>query len=108
MLITGTLIALIAGLYWWYRHERVLEGTATVYLQSEHEHFHLHVDLPDNMDVQPGDTLHIDSVPELPDGRTDDGEMSYESRVMLRKASWLQRNLIRNSSLIEVTELIED
>jgi hypothetical protein len=108
MIITVALI-LLAGalLVWWYRHEEVLEGVATVHLQSEHEHFHLHVDLPDHMDVQPGDTLRIESVPELPDGRTDEGEMSYESRVMLRKASWLQRNLIRHSSLVEVTELIE-
>ncbi len=108
MFIKGALTLLTGALlFWWYRYEEVLEGSATVHLQSEHDHFHLHVDLPDYMDVQPGDTLHIESLPELPDGRTREGEMSYESRVMLRKASWLQRNLIRKSSLVEVTELIE-
>lgn len=90
----------------WYRREVVTEGDATVHLQSEHEHFHLHVDLPPGMDIQPGDTLEILSVPETEDGRTH-GEMSYPSRVRLYKASWLKRHLVRNSSLLEINELIE-
>lgn len=89
----------------WYGHEVVSEADATVHLQSEHEHFHLHVDLPPNMEIQPGDTLHILSLPPV-DGQTD-GEITYPSRVRLHKASWLKRNLIKRSSLIEVNEIVE-
>lgn len=104
VLVAGA--AVIYGLVRWYRYEEIIEGEGTVHLQSEHEHFHFHVDLPPHMDVQPGDTLQILSLPDLPDGRTD-GEISYRSPVRLRKASWLQRHLIRTSSLIEVNEIVE-
>jgi len=46
-------IILLAGscvLWIWYRRETVCEGDGVVHLQSEHEHFHLHVDLPPEMD----------------------------------------------------------
>lgn len=105
ILLLGSAVA-IFGLVRWYRHEEVIDGEGTVHLQSEHEHFHFHVDLPPHMDVQPGDTLQILALPDLPEGRTD-GEVSYHSPVRLRKASWLQRNLIKKSSLIEVNEIVE-
>jgi len=97
----------VVALVYWYRAEQVIDGEATVHLQSEHEHFHFHVDLPDTMTVQPGDTLHILSVPDdLDDGRTD-GERTYTSAVRLHKASWLQRHLTKTSSLMEVVELVD-
>lgn len=98
--------AAVFGLIRWYRYEEMIEGNGTVYLQSEHEHFHFHVDLPPHMDVQPGDTLQILSLPKLPEGRTE-GEITYDSPLRLRKASWLQRYLIKNTSLIEVKEIVE-
>jgi hypothetical protein len=106
---TTIVIALVlVGLAFWYRYETVQEAEATVHLQSEHEHFHLLVDLPKHMTIQPGDTLHILDVPELKNGRTADGEMSYTSRVRLRKASSLARLLIRKSSMVEVAELLDE
>ena len=96
----------IIGLLIWYRHETIIEANATILLQSEHEHFHFHVNMPPNMKIEPGDTLHILTVPELDTGRTE-GEISYESPIRLRKASWLQRHLIKSSSLIEVNEIVE-
>jgi hypothetical protein len=90
----------------WYGHEIVSEGDATVHLQSEHEHFHLHVDMPPGLEIQPGDTLEILSMPDVPGGRTS-GEISYPSRVRLFKASWLKRNLIKRSSMVEINELVE-
>lgn len=92
------------GLTCWYRHEQVREGDAVVHFQSEHEHLHLHVDLPSGMEVEAGDTLEILS---RPDRAYTDGEVSYSSRVRLRKASWLRRNMIKRSSLIEVKEIVE-
>lgn len=47
-----SLLLMLAVLYWWYRQTTVIEGDATVHLQSEHEHFHLHVDLPGHMQIQ--------------------------------------------------------
>lgn len=94
-------------LVWWYQYEVVIDGEATVHLQSEHEHFHFHVDLPPNMDVQPGDTVHILNLPELEDGRTRNGELSYTSPVRLHKASWLNRHLIKSSSILEVSEIVD-
>lgn len=101
-----SLFLLIAALYWWYRQTTVLEGDATVHLQSEHEHFHMHVDLPRHMEIQPGDTLNILSMPKLEMGHTV-GEISFPSRVQLTKASWLNRFLVKNSSLMEVVELVD-
>lgn len=93
------------GLRRWYRREETREAVATVHLQSEHEHFHLHVDLPPDMEVQPGDTVEILSLPPV-EGETH-GEISYTSQVRLRKASWLKRNLIKRSSMLEINELVE-
>ena len=90
----------------WYAREVISEGDATVHLQSEHEHFHLHVDMPPGLEIQPGDTLEILSMPDVPGGRTS-GEISYPSRVRLFKASWLKRNLIKRSSMVEINELVE-
>ena len=100
------LLALIAGAVWlWYRRETVLEGDGVVHLQSEHEHFHLHVDLPPGMEIEPGDTLEILTVPKT-HGQTN-GEITYPSRVRLTKASSLRRELVRRSSLVEINELVE-
>jgi len=106
LLVLLVIIAVV--LFQWYNAEEVLEGEATVFLQSEHEHFHFHVDLPKHMEIQPGDTLHILNMPEqeLDGGRTT-GEVSYQSAVRLHKASWLQRHLTKTSSLIEVSELVD-
>ncbi|MBS1964765.1 MAG: hypothetical protein JST60_02945 [Chloroflexi bacterium SZAS-1] len=89
----------------WYRREVMHEGDALVHLQSEHEHFHLHVDMPPELEIQPGDTLHVLNVPQSY-GQTP-GELTYPSRVRLYKASWLKRNLIKRSSLAEINELVE-
>jgi hypothetical protein len=103
----GLALAAVAGyaLWRWYERETLLEGEGTVHLQSEHEHFHLHVDLPPGMEIQPGDTLEIVSLPRI-HGQTH-GEITYTSPIKLYKASWLRRNLIKKSSLIEVNELVE-
>lgn len=95
----------VVALVRWYRQEVISEGDATVHLQSEHEHFHLHVDLPPGMEIQPGDTLEILSLPQV-EGETR-GEISYPSRVRLYKASWLRRKLVKSSSLIEINELVD-
>jgi hypothetical protein len=99
------LAALGALLLAWYRRETVAEGEALVRLQSEHDHFHLHVDLPPHMEIQPGDTVELLNVPQE-HGQTY-GEVSYPSRVRLTKASWLRRTLVMRSSLVEVNELVE-
>ncbi|MEN9933765.1 MAG: hypothetical protein RLZZ387_344 [Chloroflexota bacterium] len=102
-------LAVVAGLgavlYSWYRRETMSEGDALVYLQSEHEHFHLHVDLPAGMEIEPGDTIELLTVPQT-HGHTP-GEVSYPSRVRLTKASWLRRTLVKRSSLVELNELVE-
>jgi hypothetical protein len=106
-LLGVSLIGLAAyGLWRWYEREVLTEGDGLVRLQSEHEHFHFHVDLPKGMEVQPGDTLEIVSLPSTDGGRTL-GEITYPSRIKLYKASWLRRNLIKQSSLVEVNELVE-
>lgn len=99
------LLAAAAALLAWYRRESVAEGEALVHLQSEHEHFHLHVDMPPGMEIEPGDTVELLNVPQG-FGQTR-GEVSYPSRVRLTKASWLRRNLVMRSSLVEVNELVE-
>jgi hypothetical protein len=102
-----SLLGLAAYALWrWYEREVLTEGDGMVRLQSEHEHFHFHVDLPPGMEVQPGDTLEIVSLPNTANGRTL-GELTYPSRILLYKASWLRRFLTKRSSLIEVNELVE-
>lgn len=103
VLLLGAAIALLVR---WYRTERVQEGEGLVHLQSEHEHFHLHVDLPPHLEIQPGDTVHILAKPPIVGSETS-GEVSYPSRVRLYKASWLKRSLVKRSSLLEINELVE-
>lgn len=102
----GVLGLVVYGLWRWYEREVLTEGDGMVRLQSEHEHFHFHVDLPAGMEIQPGDTLEIMTLPETDGGRTM-GEITYPSRIRLYKASWLRRTLTKQSSLIEVNELVE-
>ncbi len=97
--------AALYALLRWYARETVSEGDATVHLQSEHEHFHLHVDMPAGMEIEPGDTVELLAAPAL-HGQTQ-GAISYASRVRLHKASWLRRNLVKRSSLAEINELVE-
>ena len=103
------LVAVAAAIVfvWWYKQVRVIDTEATIRLQSQHDFFYFHVDLPSNLQIEPGDTVHVTHVPELDTGRTDDGEITYQSPVRLYRASWLQRFLIRNSSLVEVSELVD-
>ena len=104
--LAAFLLSAAGYLVWrWYQRETLSEGEATVHLQSEHEHFHLHVDLPHGMEIQPGDTLEIVSMPNV-NGQTH-GEITYSSPIKLYKASWLRRTLIKRSSLVEVNELVE-
>ncbi|NJK80784.1 MAG: hypothetical protein HC893_09100 [Chloroflexaceae bacterium] len=106
VLLSGIILGAASAALWrWYNHQTTQEGEATVHLQSEHEHFHLHVDLPTGMEVQPGDTVIIESLPQI-EGDTH-GEIAYISKVRLQKASWLRRNLIKQSSLVEIGELVE-
>ena len=57
-------------------------------------------------ELRDGDTVEILSLPKLPGGRTQ-GEITYPSRVRLFKASWLRRNLVKSSSMLEINELVE-
>jgi hypothetical protein len=99
-------VLVAAGLIAWYRREVVTEGDGAVRLQSEHEHFHLHVDLPAGMEIKPGDTVEVLNMPEVSNGQTH-GELTFPSRIRLYRASWLRRNLVKRSSLLEVNELVE-
>ena len=104
-----TLILLAVAIYLlmqWYNREVVHEGEGTVRLQSEHEHFHLHVDMPRGLQIEPGDTVEILTMPEIPYSQTQ-GEVTYSSRIRLYRASWLRRNLVKASSIVEVKELVE-
>lgn len=100
------IVWVVAGLALWYRREVVSEGDGTVRLQSEHEHFHLHVELPAGMEIKPGDTVEVLDMPDVPNGQTR-GELTFPSRIRLYRASWLRRNLVKSSSLLEVNELVE-
>jgi hypothetical protein len=104
--LSGALLATAAYLLWrWYEREDLTEFEGMVHLQSEHEHFHLHVDLPPGIEIEPGDTVEILELPTI-NGQTQ-GEISYPSRIRLYQASWLRRNLIKKSSLIELNELVD-
>jgi hypothetical protein len=105
--LTGAAFGIaVVALVRWYQREVPTEGDALVRLQSEHEHFHLHVDLPPGMEIQPGDTLEVLHMPDVPNAETH-GEIAFPSRVRLYKASWLRRVLTKQSSLIEINELVE-
>lgn len=105
LLVAGLLAAGAYLLWRWYERETLSVTEGTVRLQSEHEHFHLHVDLPPEHEIQPGDTVEIVDMPNV-QGHTH-GEIVYTSPVKLYKASWLRRTLIKRSSLVEVNELVE-
>lgn len=107
ILILIALVAVFYVLLRWYQHEVIVDTQGTVRLQSEHEHFHLHLDLPDEIVIQPGDTVHILEMPSLDDGRTDGGEVTYDSPVRLHKASSFARFLTKSSSIVEVNELVD-
>lgn len=106
-LLGGIAVGAVAmALARWYVREVSTEGQAMVRLQSEHEHFHLHVDLPAGMEIEPGDTVEVLDMPDVPAAETQ-GEIVYGSRVRLTKASWLRRVLVKRSSLVELNELVE-
>lgn len=104
--LLGALLGAGAYLLWrWHESEIVTEFEGMVHLQSEHDHFHMHVDLPPGFTIEPGDTIEILEMPNL-QGHTQ-GEVSYPSRIRFHQSSWLRQMLIKRSSLVELNELVE-
>ncbi|WP_379920607.1 hypothetical protein [Erythrobacter sp. R86502] len=76
----------------------------TITVEQSPEHFHAHVELADEIDIQPGDKVRVHGAPiQIPFGT----RQVYERRATVTRASPLARGLTRLAAYFDLAELYE-
>lgn len=76
----------------------------TITVEQSSEHFHAHVELSDEVDIQPGDKVRVHGAPiAIPFGT----RQVFERRATVTRASPLMRALTRCAAYFDLAELYE-
>jgi hypothetical protein len=80
------------------------ETPCTVTVEQSSEHFHAHVELSDEVDIQPGDKVRVHGAPiSIPFGT----RQVFERRATVTRASPLRRALTKAAAYFDLSELYE-
>jgi hypothetical protein len=80
------------------------ETPCTVTVEQSSEHFHAHVELCDNVEIQPGDKVRVHGAPiQIPFGT----RQVFERRATVTRASPLARALTKIAAYFDLAELYE-
>jgi hypothetical protein len=83
---------------------RTFDTLCTIEIEQSPEHFHAHVELAGDIDMQPGDQVQVHGEPIM----VGFGERRvFERRATVRRAGLLRRAWTRFASNFELTELYE-
>lgn len=83
---------------------RSFETPCTITVEQSPEHFHAHVELADEVIIQPGDKVRVHGAPiEIPFGT----RQVFERRATVTRASPLARALTRLAAYFDLAELYE-
>lgn len=80
------------------------ETPCTVTVEQSSEHFHAHVELSDEVEIQPGDKVRVHGAPiSIPFGT----RQVFERRATVTRAGPLVRALTRIAAYFDLSELYE-
>lgn len=80
------------------------ETPCTVTVEQSSEHFHAHVELADDVDIQPGDKVRVHGAPiSIPFG----SRQVFDRHATITRASPLMRALTKVAAYFDLSELYE-
>jgi hypothetical protein len=80
------------------------ETPCTITVEQSSEHFHAHVELADEIAIEPGDKVRVHGAPiQIPFGT----RQVFERRATVTRASPLARTLTRIAAYFDLSELYE-
>jgi hypothetical protein len=80
------------------------ETPCTITVEQSSEHFHAHVELADDVEMQPGDKVRVHGAPiQIPFGT----RQVFERRATVTRASPLKRALTKAAAYFDLAELYE-
>lgn len=83
---------------------QVFDVPCTITVEQSPEHFHAHVDLPDGIEMEPGDKVRVHGDPiSIPFGSK---EVFYRTATVTRAGS-VKRALVRLAAYFDLAELYE-
>lgn len=83
---------------------RSFETPCTITVEQSPEHFHAHVELADEVIIQPGDKVRVHGAPiQIPFGT----RQVFERRATVTRASPLARAITRLAAYFDLAELYE-
>ncbi|MDP4604849.1 MAG: hypothetical protein NWS68_01690 [Erythrobacter sp.] len=83
---------------------RSFDTACTITVEQSPEHFHAHVELADDVDIQPGDTVRVHGAPiSIPFGTRE----VFERRATVTRASPVMRALTKLAAYFDLAELYE-
>ena len=86
------------------RSERVFDVDCTITVEQSPEHFHAHVDLPDDVVMEAGDKVRIHGAPiSIPFGSRE----VFQRTATITRAGPLKRAAIKAAAYFDLAELYE-
>jgi hypothetical protein len=80
------------------------ETPCTITVEQSPEHFHAHVELADDVEMQPGDKVRVHGAPiQIPFGT----RQVFERRATITRASPLMRGMTKIAAYFDLAELYE-
>ena len=79
-------------------------GTFTISVEQSSEHFHAHVELPDKIEMEPGDKVRVHGEPiSIPFGSKE----VFERTATVTRAGPVKRALVKAAAYFDLAELYE-
>ena len=83
---------------------RVFETPCTITIEQSPEHFHAHVELPEHIEMEPGDKVRVNGEPiSIPFG----SKQVFERTATVTRAGPVNRALTRLAAYFDLAELYE-
>ena len=83
---------------------RVFETPCTITIEQSPEHFHAHVELPEHIEMEPGDKVRVHGEPvSIPFG----SKQVFERTATVTRAGPVKRALTRFAAYFDLAELYE-
>ncbi|MEM1197353.1 MAG: hypothetical protein AAGH57_14715 [Pseudomonadota bacterium] len=83
---------------------RVFEVSCTITVEQSPEHFHAHVELPDDVEMEPGDKVRIHGDPiSIPFGSRE----IFQRSATVTRAGPVKRLLVKAAAYFDLAELYE-
>jgi hypothetical protein len=83
---------------------RCFETTCTITIEQSSEHFHAHVDLPDGIEMEPGDKVRVHGDPiSIPFGSRE----VFQRTATVTRAGPIKKLMVKAAAYFDLAELYE-